>query len=147
MEFSRKFPLIATLEFPDLSRLTNDLIYHSPRWPTIPAKLLSDIPEFNGNPEEDLSTHVMTYHLWCSSISLNDEYICLQLFQRTLTSTKTKWYVELPRDSFNNFNALTNTFLTPFQIPIHYENGTNILTSLKQYDFTHISDHIHEWML
>ena len=36
-------------------------------------------------------------------------------------------------------------FLTHFQLPIHYEMGTDILTSLWQNTSTHISDHIHEW--
>ena len=36
-------------------------------------------------------------------------------------------------------------FLTHFQLPIHYETGTDILTSLHQNSSTHISDHIHEW--
>lgn len=36
-------------------------------------------------------------------------------------------------------------FLTHFQLPIYYETGTHLLTSLKQNIATHISDHIHEW--
>ena len=36
-------------------------------------------------------------------------------------------------------------FLTQFQIPIRYEMGTEILTSLRQNNATHISGHIHEW--
>ena len=36
-------------------------------------------------------------------------------------------------------------FLTHFQLPIRYEMGTDILTSLRQNTSTHISDHIHEW--
>lgn len=36
-------------------------------------------------------------------------------------------------------------FLTNFQLPIRYETGTHLLTSLKQGRATHISDHIDEW--
>jgi hypothetical protein len=36
-------------------------------------------------------------------------------------------------------------FLTHYQLPIHYDTGTDILTSFKQTKGTHISDHIHEW--
>ena len=36
-------------------------------------------------------------------------------------------------------------FLTHFQIPIHYEIGTDLLNSLRQNTSTHIYDHIHEW--
>ena len=36
-------------------------------------------------------------------------------------------------------------FLTHFQLPIWYEIGTDLLTSLQQNTSTHISDHIHEW--
>jgi hypothetical protein len=32
-----------------------------------------------------------------------------------------------------------------YQLPIHYDIGTNILTSLHQNNATHISNHIHEW--
>ena len=32
-----------------------------------------------------------------------------------------------------------------FQLPIQYETGTDLLTSLRQTTATHISDHIHEW--
>ena len=36
-------------------------------------------------------------------------------------------------------------FLTHFQLPIRYETGTELLTSLRQSTTTHISNHIHEW--
>jgi len=36
-------------------------------------------------------------------------------------------------------------FLTHFQLPIRYEIGTELLTSLHQSTSTHILDHIHEW--
>ena len=36
-------------------------------------------------------------------------------------------------------------FLTHFQLPIWYEIGTDLLTSLQQTTSTHISNHIHEW--
>jgi len=32
-----------------------------------------------------------------------------------------------------------------FKLPIWYDNGTKLLTSLKQSTSTHISNHIHEW--
>jgi len=35
--------------------------------------------------------------------------------------------------------------LTHFHLPINYETGTKLLNSLKKYNSTHISDHIHEW--
>ena len=44
-----------------------------------------------------------------------------------------------------DFSALATVFLTHFQLPIHYEMGIDILTSLRQNTSTHISDHIHEW--
>lgn len=68
--------------------------------------------------------------------------IHLHLFQRTLISMTTKWYIELLRD---NFSTLARTFLTHFQLPIRYDIGTQILTNFKQIDATHIYDHIHEW--
>jgi hypothetical protein len=144
-QVNRQLPFLATLDLPDLSRLTNDPIHHSSGWPTIPAKLPSDIPKFDGKSGEDPNNHVMTFHLWCSSNSLMDDSIRLRLFQRTLTGSAAKWYIELPRASFYDFNSLAMSFLTHFQLPIRYETGTELLTSLRQTTSIHISDHIHEW--
>jgi hypothetical protein len=80
-QINRQLPFLVTLDLPDLSRLTNDPISHSPVWPVIPAKLPSDIPKFDGNPGEDPNNHVMTFHLWCSSNSVMDDSIRLRLFQ------------------------------------------------------------------
>lgn len=121
---NQQFPFVATLELPDLNRLTNDPIAYAPWWPVIPHKLPLDIPKFNGNPGEDPSNHVMTFHIWCSSNTLNDDSIRLCLFQRTLTGPAAKWYIELPRASYDNFNTLETTFLTHFQLPIRYKTGT-----------------------
>ena len=85
-----KSPFLATLNLPDLSCLTNDPILHLPHWPAIPTKLPSDIPKFDGRPGEDPSTHVITFHLWCSSNSLVDDLIKLHLFQCTLTGAAAK---------------------------------------------------------
>ena len=74
-----------------------------------------------------------------------DDSVRLRLFQQTLTGTATKWYIELPQHSFVYFVSLATMFLTQFQLPIRYETGTNLLTSLQQNTSTHISDHIHEW--
>jgi hypothetical protein len=140
-----KFPFLATLDFLDLSRILNDPICHSPQWPAIPAKLPSDIPKFDGKAGDDPNNHVMTFHLWCSSNSLMDDSIRLRLFQRTLTTAAAKWYIELPRGFFYDFNTLAMSFLTHYQLPIHYNTRTEILISFKQTKGTHISDHIHEW--
>ena len=51
----------------------------------------------------------------------------------------------IPQHSFVDFGSLETVFLTHFQLPIRYEMGTNILTSLWQNTSTHIFDHIHEW--
>jgi hypothetical protein len=144
-QVNRQLPFLATLDLPDLSRLTNDPIYHSPVWPSIPAKLPFDIPKFDGKSREDPNNHVMTFHLWCSSKSLMDDSIHLRLFQQTLTGSTTKWYIELPHASFHDFNSLAMSFLTHFQLPIRYETSTKLLTSHRQTTSIHISDHIHEW--
>jgi hypothetical protein len=78
---NRQLPFLATLDLSDLLRILNDPICHSPQWPTIPAKIPSDIPKFDGKPGEDPNNHVMNFHLWCSSNSLIDDSICLRLFQ------------------------------------------------------------------
>jgi hypothetical protein len=78
---NRQLPFLSTLDLPNLSRILNDPIYHSSQWPTILAKLPSDIPKFNGKLGEDPNNHVMTFHLWCSSNSLMDDSIRLRIFQ------------------------------------------------------------------
>ena len=108
----------------------------------MPNKLPSDIPKFEGKSGEDPSNHVMTYHLWCASNSLINDSIRLRIFQRILIGLAAKWYIELPQGSFNNFNALATDFLTHFQLPVRYENGTELLNSLKQSMSMYISDHI-----
>ena len=66
-----RLPFLATLNLLDLSRLTNDHVAHDPACPAVPTKLPSDIPKFEGKPGEDLSEHVTTFNLWCSSNSLH----------------------------------------------------------------------------
>lgn len=111
---SHPLPFIETLDLPDLSHLTNDPIFYLPYWPPMPNKLPSDIPKFEGKLGEDPSNHVMIYHLWCASNSLINDSIKLRLFQRTLIGLTSKWCIELPRGSFNNFNAPATAFLTRF---------------------------------
>jgi hypothetical protein len=147
LQINRQLLFLATLDLPDLSRLTNDPIFNSPVWPVIPAKLPSDIPKFDGKSGEDPNNHVMNFYLWCLSNSLMDDSICLRLFQRTLTGSATKWYIELPCASLHDFNSLAMSFLMHFQLPIRYEMGTELLTSLRQTEYVHLSDHIHEWRL
>jgi hypothetical protein len=144
-QVNRQLPFLVTLDLLDLSWLTNDPIYHSSVWLAIPAKIPSDIPKFDGKSREYPKNHVMTFHLWCSSNSLMDDFIRLRLFQRMLTGSAVKWYIELPRASFHDFNSLAMSFLTHFQLPIQYETGTELLTSLHQTTSIHIFDHIHEW--
>jgi hypothetical protein len=88
------FPYLASLNIPDLTKLTNDPILHYATWPNMHTKLPSDIPKFEGKPGEDLANHVMNFHLWCSSNNIMDDSISLSLFQITLTVSSAKWYVE-----------------------------------------------------
>ena len=104
-----------------------------------------DIPKFDGKTGGDPTNHITTYHLWCVSNSFLDDSIKLRLFPRTLTSNVEKWFSELLSASFFDFQSLAIAFLTHFQLPIRYEMGTELLTSLQQNTDTHISDHIHEW--
>ena len=59
-----------------------------------------------------------------------DDSVRLQIFQQTLISAAMKWYIELPQHSFVDFVSLETMFLTHFQLPICYEIGTDLLTSL-----------------
>lgn len=145
MSFNPQLPFLVTLELLEVSKLTNDPILHNPYWPPVPTKIPSDYTKFEGKCGEDPQEHVMTYHLLCSSNSSLDGSIHLSLFQRTLTGFAAKWYIELARGTFQDFNSLSMAFLMHFQLLIHYEMGTHLITSLKQDMTTHIFDHIHEW--
>jgi hypothetical protein len=76
-QINRQLPFLATLDLPDLSRLMNDPILHSPFYLVIPTKLPYKITKFNGKAGEEPNKHVMTFHIWCSSNSLMDESIRL----------------------------------------------------------------------
>ena len=140
-----KLPFLGTPELLDLSKLMNNPIQHHPAWPLVPVKIPTDIPKFDGKTGQDPTNHIATYHLWCVSNSFLDDSIKLRLFPRTLTGNAAKWFIELPSVAFFDFQSLAIAFLTHFQLPIHYEMGTELLTSLWQNIATHISDHIHEW--
>jgi hypothetical protein len=82
-----KLLFLATLHFPNLTRLLNDPICHDPCWPPMSMKFPSDIPNFENKPNEDPGDHVTTFHLWCSSNSLKDDSIQLRLFQCSLIAS------------------------------------------------------------
>jgi hypothetical protein len=140
-----QMPYLASLNIPDLTKLTNDPILHNPNWPAMPTKLPSDIPKFEGKAGDDPANHVMTFHLWCSSNSIMEDSVRLRLFQRTLTGPSAKWYVEERSGSHATFESLAKAFLTFFQLPIRHDNGLELLSNFKQTSATHIADHIHEW--
>jgi len=72
---SNTLPFLATLDIPNLYKLTNDPIYHNLLWPPIPHKISIDILKFEGKQGEDLGAHITTYHLWCFSNSMVDDSI------------------------------------------------------------------------
>jgi hypothetical protein len=144
-QINRQLPFLATLDLSDLLRLTNKPILHFPFWRVSPAKLPSDILKFDGKLGEDPNSHIMNFHLWCSSYSLMDDSIRLHLFQCTLMVSTDKWYIALQRGTFQDFNSLTMDFITHFQLPICYETNMELLKSLHQTNSIHISDNIHEW--
>jgi hypothetical protein len=138
-------PYLASLNIPDLTKLTNDPILHDPTWPNMPTKLPSDIPKFEGKPGDDPANHVMTFHLWCSSNNIMDDSIHLRLFQCTLTGSSAKWYVDEKSGSHATFESLAKAFLSFFQLPVHHDTGLELLSDFKQTTAIHIADHIHEW--
>ena len=142
---NRKLPFLETLDFPNLSKLINDPIMHDHFWSSIPAKLSSDIPKFDGKQEEDPKNHVMAFHILYSPKYLMYDSICLRICKQTLIDASSKWYIELLQHSFSDFNSLAMSFLTHFQLPNRYEMSTNILTSLSHFTYTHISHHIYDW--
>jgi hypothetical protein len=99
----------------------NDSVHHDPSWPLVPTNLPSDITKFEGKNGEDLGDHVTTFHISCSSNSLNENSICLRLFQRTLTGVAVKWHIDLPWGTYKNFNQKVLVFLNHFQLSVHYD--------------------------
>ena len=140
--FQPQLPFLSCLNLLDLSKLTNDPLCHDPTWPPVPTKLPSDIPKFEGKGGEDPGDHVTTFHLWCSSNSLNHDSIRLCLFQCTLAGAAVKWYVELPGNTYRGFNEIALVFLDHFQLPVRYDTGTELLSTFRQNKATHISDHV-----
>jgi hypothetical protein len=105
---------MAMVNFPYFSRLMNDPVHHDPSWPLVPTNIPSDIPKFEGNTGKDLGDHVTTFHLWCSSNSLNDDFIHLRLFQCTLMVVTTNSYIELPSETYMIFTQTVLVFLNHF---------------------------------
>jgi hypothetical protein len=138
-------PFLAMLNLSYLSKLMNDLVSHDPTYPPVPTKFLSDIPKFEGKNGEDPGDHIATFHLWCSSNSLNHDYIRLRLFYCTLIEIVSQWYIELPRGTYGSFQQLVLGFLNHFQLPVRYDVGLELLSTLRQGSSTHILDHIQEW--
>jgi hypothetical protein len=138
-------PYLASLNIPDSTKLMNDPILHDATWHNMPTKLPSDIPKFEGKPGEDLTNHFMTFHLWCSSNNIMDDSIHLRLFQRTLTGTSTKWYVDEKSGAHVTFESLAKAFFPFFQLPVCHDIGLEILSEFKQATSIHITHHIHEW--
>jgi hypothetical protein len=97
----------------------------------MPTKLPSDIPKFEAKPNEYLGDHVTTFHLWCSSNSLKDDSIQLRLFQRTLTGSAVKWYIELDHSRYSSFVKLAMAFLNHFQLSMRYDAGIELLANFE----------------
>jgi hypothetical protein len=142
-----RLPFLAMLNLIDLSRLMNNPVHHDPTWPPIPTKLLSDILKFERKTGEDPGDHVTTFHLWCSSNSLNGDSISLILFQCTLTGVMEKWYIDLPGGTYGNFNQMVLVFLNHFQLSVHYDVDIELLSALHRDKSTQISDNIQEWCI
>ena len=52
-------PYMVGLNFPNLRKLINDPIAQDLAWPSIPTKLTSDIPKFEGKEGEYPINHIM----------------------------------------------------------------------------------------
>ena len=114
MESTSQSPFLATLNLPDLTKLTNDPIAYDTNLPPMPTKLPSDITKFEGKQAKDLGNHLMIFHLWCSLNSIIDDTIRFKLYQLTLMGVAVKWYMEKPHASHGTFSALATAFITYF---------------------------------
>jgi hypothetical protein len=140
-----RIPFVSMPNLPDFSKLMNGLVRHDPYFPPIPTNLPSKIPKFKGKTGEDPSDHVTTFHIWCSSNSLNENSIHLRLFQRIFMGFTVKSYIKLPEETYKNFNHMILVFLNHFQLSIRYDVGIEILSGFLQDKAMHILDHIQEW--
>ena len=103
------------------------------------------IPKFKGKAGEDPGEHVTTFHLWCSSNSLTNDFVHLRLFQCTLRGPVVKRYIELPGGTYTTFDDHAMNFLNHFQLPVRYDVSTELLLTFWQDKAMHILDHIQEW--
>ena len=87
-------PFMAGLRLLDFDQLINKPIHHDASWPAMPTKLPSDIPKFESLARKDPTNHVRSFHMWCSSNSITDDFFHLRLFQHTLIGEPSKWYVD-----------------------------------------------------
>jgi hypothetical protein len=72
-----------------------------------------------------------------------DDSIHLILFHLTLIGSSVKWYVDEKSGSHVTFESLAKTLLTFFQLPVHHDNGIELLSKFKETSTTHITDQIH----
>jgi hypothetical protein len=124
------------LHLPELTRLLNDPICHDPCWPPMPTKLPLDIENFEAKLNDDPGDHVTTFHLWCSSNLLKDDFVQLRLFQCTLIGSAVKWYIELNHSRYSSFGELAMDFLNHFQLLVRYDAGTELLANFSQKKWT-----------
>jgi hypothetical protein len=118
-----RLPFLPMPNLSNLSNLMNNPMCHDLSWPSIPNKIPSDIPKFEGRTGEDPGDHVTTFHLWFPSNSLNDDSIQLIFFQRTLMGVAMKCYINIPRGAYRTFNQLVLFFLNHFQLSVCYNAG------------------------
>ena len=138
-------PFMAGLSLLDLNELINNPIHHDVGLPSMLTKLPSHIPKFEGIDGDDLTNHVWSFHMSWFSNSITNDSIHLWLFQCTLTGDTTKWYVDQPSTSHSIFTMLSKSFLAYFQLPLQYDIGIELLTTLNQSSATHLSHHAQEW--
>jgi len=111
----------------------------------MPTKLPLEILKFEGNPGDNPTNHVFSFHMWCSSNSITNGSIYFRLLQCTLIRAVMKWYVDQPRETRSTLISLATAFLSYFQLPLCYDTNTELLTSLHQSLATHLFDHVQEW--
>jgi hypothetical protein len=109
------------------------------------TKFPIDIHKFKGKPGEYPGDHVTTFHLWCSSNSLKDDFIWLCLFQCTVIGGFTKLYIKIDSSKYGYFNNLAMVFLNHFQLLVRYDARTELLANFDQTKVDHILNHISKW--
>jgi len=132
------------LKFIYILSLPNNSISYNTKWHLFPTKIPLNIPNFEGKSTKYTIDHMITFHVWCSKNFLPYYSIRMRIFQRTVFTISTEWYIELKGDLFKNFNYLAIIFLNHFQLHICYDVETEMVEVVNKHNAYNMFKYIQE---